>query len=52
MVAKAEKSVIWHRVKAYVLENGQSAAKAQIEQGSTTIPPEGSTTKRWEVGRP
>ena len=32
-------------------KNGQSAAKTERE-GSTTIPPEGSTLKLVEVGRP
>nr|DAI46527.1 MAG TPA: hypothetical protein [Caudoviricetes sp.] len=35
-----------------MLKNGQSATKLRIGESSTTIPPEGSTAKRWEVGRP
>ena len=33
-------------------KNGQSAAKLRTGEGSTTIPLEGSTLKRVEVGKP
>ena len=52
MWRKQKKYVVWHKVKSKVSKNGKSAAKARIEQSSTTIPLEGSTHKRVEVGSP
>ena len=52
MWRKQKKYVVGNRLNPKCLKNGKSAAKARIEQSSTTIPLEGSTHKRVEVGSP